>query len=153
VILTGRGIAFALAAGNTVVLKPSEETPYCGGLLFAEVFAEAGVPEGVLNVVTCSRANVGPVGEELIDNPKVKGVSFTGSTAVGRQIAARAGAHLKKCCVELGGKDALIVCDDADLERASAAASFGSFMHQGQICMSVEKVLVHRATSPTSSAR
>jgi len=143
VLLTGRGIAFALAAGNTVVLKPSEETPYCGGLLYAEVFAEAGVPEGVLNVVTCSRANVPAVGEELIENPRVKGVSFTGSTAVGRQVAARAGAHLKKCCVELGGKDALIVCDDADLERASAAASFGSFMHQGQICMSVEKVLVH----------
>jgi aldehyde dehydrogenase (NAD+) len=143
VLLTGRGIAFALAAGNTVVLKPSEETPYCGGLLYAEVFAEAGVPEGVLNVVTCSRENVQAVGEELIENPRVKGVSFTGSTAVGRQVAARAGAHLKKCCVELGGKDALIVCDDADLERASAAASFGSFMHQGQICMSVEKVLVH----------
>lgn len=143
VLLTGRGIAFALAAGNTVVLKPSEETPYCGGLLYAEVFAEAGVPEGVLNVVTCSRTNVQPVGEEMIDNPRVRGISFTGSTAVGRQIAARAGAHLKKCCVELGGKDALIVCDDADLERASAAANFGSFMHQGQICMSVEKVLVH----------
>jgi len=143
VLLTGRGIAFALAAGNTVVLKPSEETPYCGGLLYAEVFAEAGLPEGVLNVVSCSRTNVQQVGEELIDNPRVKGVSFTGSTAVGRQIAARAGAHLKKCCVELGGKDALIVCDDADIERASAAASFGSFMHQGQICMSVEKVLVH----------
>lgn len=141
-LLTGRGIAFALAAGNTVVLKPSEETPYCGGLLYAEIFAEAGVPHGVLNVVTCSRANVQAVGEELIENPRVKGVSFTGSTAVGRQIAARAGAHLKKCCVELGGKDALIVCDDADLERASAAASFGSFMHQGQICMSVEKILV-----------
>ncbi|OGA66270.1 MAG: aldehyde dehydrogenase [Betaproteobacteria bacterium RIFCSPLOWO2_12_FULL_68_20] len=143
VILTGRGIAFALAAGNTVVLKPSEETPYCGGLLYAEVFAEAGLPEGVLNVVSCSRTNVQQVGEELIDNPRVKGVSFTGSTAVGRQIAARAGAHLKRCCVELGGKDALIVCEDADIERASAAASFGSFMHQGQICMSVEKVLVH----------
>lgn len=143
VLLTARGLAFALAAGNTIVLKPSEETPYCGGLLFAEVFAEAGIPEGVLNVVTCSRANVQPVGDELIENPRVKGVSFTGSTPVGRQVAARAGAHLKKCCVELGGKDALIVCDDADLERASAAASFGSFMHQGQICMSVEKVLVH----------
>ncbi len=143
VLLTGRGIAFALAAGNTVVLKPSEETPYCGGLLYAEVFAEAGVPDGVLNVVTCSRTNVQAVGEELIENPRVKGISFTGSTAVGRQVAARAGAHLKKCCVELGGKDALIVCEDADLERASAAASFGSFMHQGQICMSVEKVLVH----------
>ena len=144
-LLTGRGIAFALAAGNTVVLKPSEETPYCGGLLYAEVFQEAGVPDGVLNVITCSRDNVGEVGDELIEHPLVKGISFTGSTPVGRQIAAKAGAHLKKCCVELGGKDALIVCDDADLERATAAANFGSFMHQGQICMSVEKILVHEA--------
>jgi aldehyde dehydrogenase (NAD+) len=141
-LLTSRGIAFALTAGNTVVLKPSEETPYCGGILFAEIFEEAGVPPGVLNVVTCSRDNVAEVGEELVEHPLVKGISFTGSTAVGRQIAARAGAHLKKCCVELGGKDALIVCDDADLERATSAASFGSFMHQGQICMSVEKLLV-----------
>lgn len=143
VLLTARGIAFAIAAGNSVVLKPSEETPYCGGLLFAEIFKEAGVPDGVLNVVTCSRENVQVVGDELIDNPRVKGISFTGSTPVGRMIAARAGAHLKKACVELGGKDALIVCDDADMERATAAANFGSFMHQGQICMSVEKVLVH----------
>ena len=144
-ILTSRGIAFALAAGNTVVLKPSEETPYCGGLLFAEIFEEAGVPGGVLNVVTCSRDNVSVVGEELIEHPLVKGVSFTGSTAVGREIAARAGAHLKKCCVELGGKDALIVCDDADMDRATGAANFGSFMHQGQICMSVEKILVQES--------
>lgn len=144
VLLTARGIAFAIAAGNTVVLKPSEETPYCGGLLFAELFKEAGVPDGVLNVVTCSRNNVAAVGDELIDHPRVKGISFTGSTPVGRMIAARAGAHLKKACVELGGKDSLIVCDDADMERATAAANFGSFMHQGQICMSVEKVLVHQ---------
>ena len=144
-ILTSRGVAFALAAGNTVVLKPSEETPYCGGLLFAEIFEEAGVPGGVLNVITCSRDNVSVVGEELIEHPLVKGVSFTGSTAVGREIAARAGAHLKKCCVELGGKDALIVCDDADMDRATGAANFGSFMHQGQICMSVEKILVQES--------
>ncbi|MCT8974787.1 aldehyde dehydrogenase family protein [Microbaculum marinisediminis] len=143
VLLTARGLAFPIAAGNTVVLKPSEETPYCGGLLFAEVFEEAGVPEGVLNVVTCSRDKVQEVGDELIENPYVKGISFTGSTAVGRQVAAKAGAHLKKCCVELGGKDSLIVCDDADMERATQAANFGAFMHQGQICMSVEKVLVH----------
>ncbi|WP_436638222.1 aldehyde dehydrogenase family protein [Microbaculum sp. FT89] len=143
VLLTARGLAFPIAAGNTVVLKPSEETPYCGGLLFAEVFEEAGVPEGVLNVVTCSRDKVREVGDELIENPYVKGISFTGSTAVGRQVAAKAGAHLKKCCVELGGKDSLIVCDDADMERATQAANFGAFMHQGQICMSVEKVLVH----------
>lgn len=141
-LLTARGIAFALAAGNTVVLKPSEETPYTGGLFFAEVFDEAGVPPGVLNVVTCSREQVAAIGDELIDHPRIKGISFTGSTPVGRMIAARAGAHLKKACVELGGKDSLIVCDDADLERATQAANFGSFMHQGQICMSVEKVLV-----------
>ena len=144
-LLTGRGMAFALAAGNTVVLKPSEETPYCGGLVYAEIFEEAGVPKGVLNVVTCSRDNVSEVGDELIENPRIKGISFTGSSVVGRHIAAKAGAHLKKCCVELGGKDALIVCDDADMERATAAANFGSFMHQGQICMSVEKVLVQES--------
>ncbi len=141
-LLSARGIAFAIAAGNTCVLKPSEETPYAGGLFFAEVFEQAGVPPGVLNVLTCSREGIGPIGDELIDNPRIKGISFTGSTPVGRMIAARAGAHLKKACVELGGKDALIVCGDADLERATQAASFGSFMHQGQICMSVEKVLV-----------
>lgn len=141
-ILSSRGFAFPLAAGNTVVLKPSEETPYTGGILFAEIFAEAGVPKGVLNVVTCSREQVQEVGDELIEHPYVKGISFTGSTAVGRQVAAKAGAHLKKCCVELGGKDSLIVCDDADMERATHAANFGAFMHQGQICMSVEKILV-----------
>ncbi|MHA1189118.1 MAG: aldehyde dehydrogenase family protein [Alphaproteobacteria bacterium] len=143
VLLSARGVAFAIAAGNTVVLKPSEETPWLGGLLFAEVFEEAGVPEGVLNVITCSRDHVADVGDEMIENPLVKGVSFTGSTAVGRQIAAKCGAHLKKYCVELGGKDSLIVCEDADMERATQAANFGAFMHQGQICMSVEKVLVH----------
>ena len=142
VLLTSRGLAFPIAAGNTVVLKPSEETPYLGGLLLAEIFAEAGVPDGVLNVITCSRDNVAEVGDEMIENPLVKGISFTGSTAVGRQIAAKAGAHLKRFCVELGGKDSLIICDDADMDRATQAANFGSFMHQGQICMSVEKVIV-----------
>lgn len=141
-ILTARGFAFALAVGNTIVLKPSEDTPYLGGIFFAEVLEEAGVPPGVFNVVTCSRENVADVGDELIENSYVKGVSFTGSTPVGRAIAAKAGAHLKKACVELGGKDSLIVLEDAEMERATQAANFGSFMHQGQICMSVEKVLV-----------
>lgn len=144
-ILTARSLSFIVALGNTAVLKPSEETPYVGGLLFAEIFEEAGIPPGVLNVVTCSRENVQDVGDEMIENPAVKAIAFTGSTAVGRSIAAKAGAHLKKCCIELGGKDPLIVCEDADLERASQAANFGSFMHQGQICMSVEKVLVQES--------
>ena len=144
-ILSSRGFAFPLAAGNTIVLKPSEDTPYCGGLFFAEVMEEAGIPKGVFNVITCSRENVVNMGDELIENPLVKGVSFTGSTQVGRSIAAKCGAYLKKCCVELGGKDSLIVRADADMERATQAANFGSFMHQGQICMSVEKVLVQRS--------
>lgn len=141
-ILTARGFAFPMAAGNTIVLKPSEDTPYAGGLFFAEVLEEASIPKGVFNVITCSRERVQEMGDEMIENPLVKGISFTGSTPVGRQIAAKAGAHLKKCCVELGGKDSLIVLEDADMDRATSAASFGSFMHQGQICMSVEKVLV-----------
>lgn len=147
-ILTARGFAFALAQGNTIVLKPSEDTPLIGGLWFAEILEEAGVPPGVFNVIPCSRESVAEVGDELIENPLVKGVSFTGSTAVGRAIAAKCGAHLKKCCVELGGKDSLIVLEDAELERATQAANFGSFMHQGQICMSVEKVLVHEKIFP-----
>ena len=142
-LLSARSFAFPLVAGNSIVLKPSEETPYCGGLFFAEVCEAVGLPAGVMNVVTCSRDNVGAVGDEIIENPLVKGICFTGSTAVGRTIAAKAGAHLKKCCMELGGKDALIICDDADLEHAAKLANFGSFMHQGQICMAVEKLLVH----------
>ena len=144
-ILTARGFAFPMAAGNTIVLKPSEDTPFCGGLFFAEVLEEAGVPPGVFNVVTSSRERVVEMGDELVENPLVKGISFTGSTPVGRSIAAKAGAHLKKCCVELGGKDSLIVLEDADMERATSAANFGAFMHQGQICMSVEKILVHES--------
>lgn len=141
-ILTARGFAAALAAGNCVVLKPSEDTPYAGGLYFAEILDEAGIPPGVFNVITCSRESVAEVGDEMIENPRIKAISFTGSTAVGRHIAAKAGAHLKKACVELGGKDSLIVLEDADLEHAAKAANFGSFMHQGQVCMSTEKILV-----------
>lgn len=142
VILSSRGLAPALAVGNCVVLKPSEETPLAGGLLLAEVLAEAGLPDGVFNVLPCSRERVGEVGDELVANPGVHGVSFTGSTAVGREIAGQAGRLLKRCCIEAGGKDALIVLDDADIEHAVNAATFGSFMHQGQICMSVERIIV-----------
>jgi len=152
-LLSVRGFAVALAIGNTIVLKPSEETPVSGGLLLAEVFAAAGLPAGVFNVVSCSRDNVKQVGDELIANPAVRGISFTGSTAVGRQIAAQAGSLLKKACVELGGKDALIVLDDADIGRAVNAATFGSFMHQGQICMSVERIIVLEAVAEEFTQR
>ncbi len=143
-ILTARGFAFALAAGNTIVLKPSEETPLTGGVFFAQVLEEAGLPAGVFNLVTCDRSRVTQLGDQLVDDPRIKGVSFTGSTAVGRHIAVKCAQQLKKCCLELGGKDNLIVRSDADLDRAVAAASFGAFFHQGQICMSVERILVHQ---------
>jgi aldehyde dehydrogenase (NAD+) len=141
-LLSMRAVAFALAVGNAVVLKPSEETPVAGGTHLARVFEAAGLPPGLLNVVTCSRARVAEVGEVLVGHPAVGAVSFTGSTAVGREIAALGGRHLKKVALELGGKDALIVLDDADLDRAVDAATFGSFMHAGQICMAVERILV-----------
>ncbi len=152
-LLSVRGFAVAMAIGNTIVLKPSEETPLAGGLLLAGVFEEVGLPAGVFNVVTCSRDKVKQVGDEMIANPAVRGISFTGSTVVGRQIAAQAGSLLKKACIELGGKDALIVLDDADMERAVNAASFGAFMHQGQICMSVERIIVHQAVADEFTER
>ena len=152
-LLSTRGLSFALAVGNTVVLKPSEETPVSGGLLIAELFAEAQLPPGVFNVVTCSRDNVAEVGDELITNPLVGGISFTGSTVVGRQVASKAGMMLKKACVELGGKDSLIILEDADMELALNAASFGTFMHQGQICMSVEKIIVDESIAAEFTER
>jgi aldehyde dehydrogenase (NAD+) len=137
-----RAVAFALAVGNAVVLKPSEETPVAGGVLVGRIFEAAGLPPGLLNVVTCSRARVAEVGDVLVAHPAIGAVSFTGSSAVGREVAALGGRHLKRVALELGGKDALIVLDDADLERAVGAATFGSFMHAGQICMSTERILV-----------
>lgn len=141
-LLSSRGLGVALAIGNTIVLKPSEESPFSGGLLIAEVFEEAGVPPGVLNVVSCSRDNVKAVGDEMVENPLSKAISFTGSTAVGTNIAMKAGGLLKKACVELGSKDSMIILDDADLQSAVQSARFGAFFHQGQICMATEKVIV-----------
>jgi aldehyde dehydrogenase (NAD+) len=141
-LLSSRGLAFALAIGNTIVLKPSEETPYSGGALICEALEEAGVPPGVCNLLTCSRNHVADVGDVLVTHPLVDAISFTGSTAIGKLVAGKAGSLLKKVCVELGGKDALLILDDADMERAVAAATFGAFLHQGQLCMSAERILV-----------
>ena len=140
-LLSLRGVTFAMAYGNTIVLKPSEETPISGGLMIAQVFEEAGLPKGVLNVVTCSRGVVEEVGDELVSNPNVRRISFTGSTETGRHLAEKAGKHLKGIVLELGGKNPLIVLKDADLGYAVNAATFGSFFHQGQICMSVERII------------
>ncbi len=140
-ILAIRSVAPALALGNAVVLKPDPRTAVCGGVVLARVFEEAGLPEGVLHVLPG-----GPeAGETLITDPVVKIISFTGSTAVGRHVGALAGQHLKRVHLELGGNSALIVLDDADVAGAASAGAWGSFLHQGQICMTTGRHLVHEA--------
>jgi acyl-CoA reductase-like NAD-dependent aldehyde dehydrogenase len=143
-ILSARSIAAPLALGNTVVLKPSELSPWAGGLLWGEIFAEAGLPEGVLNIVTHAPGAAGPIGEVFTSHPAVRRINFTGSTATGRRLAEAAGKNLKRVVLELGGYNPLIVLADAELEYAVNAAAFGAFLHQGQICMSARKVLVER---------
>lgn len=141
-ILGVRSFAAALAAGNTVVLKPSEDAPVTAGLLPAEIMHEAGLPPGVLNVITNDRADAVDVGNTLIADRRVRRVNFTGSTAVGRSIGVEAARHLKPAVLELGGKNSVLVLDDADMDYAVDAVAFGSFMNAGQICMSADRVLV-----------
>jgi acyl-CoA reductase-like NAD-dependent aldehyde dehydrogenase len=141
IILGVRAIAVPLACGNSVILKASETCPRTHSIII-EAFAEAGFPEGVVNVVTNAPADAGAVVGALIDAPEIKRINFTGSTAVGKIIAKRAAEHLKPCLLELGGKAPLIVLEDADLDEAVKAAAFGAFMNQGQICMSTERIIV-----------
>lgn len=138
-ILAIRSVAPALALGNAVVLKPDPRTAVCGGVVLARVFEEAGLPEGLLHVLPG-----GPqAGEALIAEPLVRIISFTGSTAAGRRVGELAARHLKRVHLELGGNSALIILDDADLGKAASAGAFGSFLHQGQICMTTGRHLVH----------
>lgn len=146
IILGVRAIAVPLACGNAVILKASETCPRTHEII-VEAFADAGFPEGVVNVVTNAPADAGDVVGALIDAPAVKRINFTGSTAVGRIIAKRAAEHLKPCLLELGGKAPLIVLEDADLDEAVKAAAFGAFMNQGQICMSTERIIVVEAVA------
>ncbi len=143
-ILAMRSVAPALALGNAVVLKPDLRTGVCGGVALAMVFEEAGLPPGVLHVLPGSA----DVGTALVEDPHVRVVSFTGSTAAGRAVGELAGRHLKRAHLELGGNSALIVLDDADLQQAVGAAAFGSFFHQGQICMAIGRHLVHDSIYP-----
>jgi len=141
IVLGVRAIAVPLACGNAVILKASETCPRTHALI-VEAFAEAGFPEGVVNVVTNAPEDAAEVVGALIDAPQVRRINFTGSTAVGKIIARRAAEHIKPCLLELGGKAPLIVLEDADLDEAVKAAAFGAFMNQGQICMSTERIIV-----------
>jgi len=152
-ILSARSIAAPLALGNTVVLKPSELSPVVGGLIWGEIFSEAGLPAGVLNIVTHAPGEAGPIGDELVENPAVRRINFTGSTATGRRLAEAAGRHLKRVLLELGGYNPMIVLADADLDFAVNASAFGAFLHQGQICMSARKIIVERPVAEEFTAR
>jgi len=148
-ILTLRVVAPALAVGNTVVVKPDPRTPVSGGLLIAKIFEQAGLPPGVLHVLPGGA----DVGEALVTDPNVAMISFTGSAGVGRRIGELAGKHLKKVSLELGGSNSLIVLEDADVDLAASNIAWGAWLHQGQICMASNRVLVHESIAAAVTER
>ncbi|QSW98920.1 aldehyde dehydrogenase family protein [Haloterrigena alkaliphila] len=138
--LSLRALAPAIALGNTVVLKPATDTPITGGLLIAKLCEAAGVPDGVVNVVTGRGSEIG---DRMTGHPIPRVISFTGSTGVGKGVAKNAGESLALPALELGGNAPFVVTDEADLEQAARAGAFGSFFHQGQVCISINRHLVH----------
>lgn len=141
-LLSLKSVAPALALGNAVVLKPHQNTPVCGGTLVAKVLEEAGLPGGLLNIVV---TDIAEIGDALIEHPVPKVISFTGSDKVGRHVATVAAANFKQAVLELGGNSALVVLDDADVDYAVDAAVFSRYVHQGQVCMAANRVIVDRS--------
>ncbi|AOR32911.1 aldehyde dehydrogenase [Streptomyces fodineus] len=138
-LLSIKSVAPALALGNAVVLKPHQNTPIAGGTLIAKIFEEAGLPGGLLNVVV---TDIAEIGDAFIEHPVPKVISFTGSDKVGRHVATVCAANFKRSVLELGGNSALVVLEDADIDYAVDAAVFSRFVHQGQVCMAANRVLV-----------
>jgi aldehyde dehydrogenase (NAD+) len=131
----------ALVSGNTIVFKPATDTPLCA-LMFVEVLIEAGVPPGVLNFVTGAGSKVGMA---VVEDPRVRAISITGSTEVGKRVAGRCGELMKRISCELGGKNAICVMDDADLELAVDGALWGAFGTAGQRCTAASRIIVHKS--------
>ncbi len=142
--LAWRTVVLPMVFGNTVVIKPSEEAPLSAGLLIAEILDEAGFPPGTINVVTHGPGEAGVIADVFFESPAVRSINFTGSSATGRMLAARAGQALKRIVLELGGYNPLLVLKDADVEHAVDVAAFSGFFHQGQICMNARKILVEQ---------
>ncbi|KAL5592838.1 hypothetical protein FOBRF1_013146 [Fusarium oxysporum] len=150
-VLAARSIAFALATGNTTVLKGSELSPRVFWAI-GDIFRQAGLPYGCLNVIYHRTADAAAVTEALIAHPAIKKINFTGSTLVGSIIASLAGKHVEPLLLELGGKASAIVLKDADVKKAATSCAVGAFIHSGQVCMSTERILVHRSISDEFSA-
>lgn len=140
--LSMKSVAPALATGNGVVLKPHEHTPITGGTMIAKIFESAGLPKGLLNVIT---TEISEIGDSFVEHPIPRAISFTGSTRTGKHIGEVAGRNLKEVHLELGGNSALVVLKDADIDLAVSAAVFSRFTHQGQICMSANRLIIHEA--------
>ncbi|MFF2205399.1 aldehyde dehydrogenase family protein [Streptomyces sp. NPDC058145] len=143
-LLSIKSVAPALALGNGVVLKPHQNTPIAGGTLVAKIFEDAGLPGGLLNVVV---TDIAEIGDAFIEHPVPKVISFTGSDKVGRHVATVCASHFKRAVLELGGNSALVVLDDADIDYAVDAAVFSRYVHQGQVCMAANRVLVDRSVA------
>ncbi len=143
-VLAWRAVLSPLAAGNTVVVKPSELAPVSAGLIVAEVVAEAGFPAGVVNVVTHAPGEAKAIADEFFENPDVRCINFIGSVRTARMLSERAGRALKRTVMELGGYNPMLVLDDVDLDYAVRVGAFSAFFHQGQICMNARKILVQR---------
>lgn len=148
-ILSLRAIAPALAAGNAVIDKPDPRTPVTGGYLIAEMFEAAGLPADLLHVLPGGVE----AGEAVCTDPNIAMVAFTGSTPAGRKVGELCGRHLKKVSLELGGKNSLIILDDADLDLAASNAAFGAWFHQGQICMTSGRILAHESIAEALAER
>ncbi|GAB7054447.1 MULTISPECIES: aldehyde dehydrogenase family protein [unclassified Paenibacillus] len=143
--LSIRVVAPAIATGNGIVLKADSQTPITGGLIIAQIFEEAGIPKGLFSVVVY---DLEEVGDNFVEHPIPRVISFTGSTAAGKRVAEIAGRHLKKVALELGGNNAFIILDDANVDQAVASAAFGKYLHQGQICIATNRFIVDRKIYP-----
>ena len=143
-VLSWRAVISPVAAGNTVVVKPSEFAPVSAGIMLAEVAEEAGFPAGVINVVTHAPGAAGAIADEFFDRPEVRVINLIGGVKTARMLAERAGRTLKRTVMELGGFNPMIILDDVDMEYAVRTATFGSFFHQGQICLNTRRIIIQR---------
>jgi acyl-CoA reductase-like NAD-dependent aldehyde dehydrogenase len=143
-ILSWRAVISPVAAGNTVVVKPSEFAPVSAGIMVAEVAEEAGFPPGVINVVTHAPGSAAGIADEFFDRPEVRVINLIGGVKTARMLAERAGRTLKRTVLELGGFNPMIILDDVDMEYAVRSATFGSFFHQGQICLNTRRIIIQR---------
>src|SRR5216683_1832363 len=143
-VLSWRAVISPVAAGNTVVVKPSEFAPVSAGIMLAEVAEEAGFPAGVINIITHAPGTAGAIADEFFDRPEVRVINLIGGVKTARMLSERAGRLLKRTVLELGGFNPMIILDDVDVDYAVRTATFGSFFHQGQICLNTRRIIIQR---------